>query len=97
MQGSDCLDCQYINLSAQAFSEVRSATLLPTCQLYAFEEKSTAAEMCPSRRQKLARPSPLATSELRVSPGGLPDSEDSDVKPVLGMLSLESHPLNASW
>lgn len=57
--GSDCLDCQFINLSAQAFSGVKSATLLPTCQLYAFEEKSTAAEMCPSRRQKLARPSPL--------------------------------------
>lgn len=62
--GSGCLDCEFINHNAQAFSGVRSAALLPSCQLYAFKENSAAAKMCLSRRQKLGRPSLLATSEL---------------------------------
>lgn len=60
--------------------------------------KKTAQPLeCPSRRQKLARPSPLAMSVFWVSPKGLPDEDCSDLKPMLGMFSFESHPWNASW
>lgn len=57
--------------------------LVSACQLYAFGENCTAAEMCLSRRQKLARPNPFVTSVLRVSLETLPEGDRSDLQPIL--------------
>lgn len=58
---------------SQALSGVGAAALFSACQLPGFGDNCTAADMCLSRRQKLARPRPFVTSVLWVSPEGLPE------------------------
>ena len=61
-RGSDCLDCQFINPSAQALSAVGSAASFSACQLSAFGENSTAAGNVSEQEAEVSRPSPFVTS-----------------------------------
>lgn len=92
---SDCLDCRFINHIAQVLSGAGSAAFFPDCQRHAFGESCTAAEICQSRRQKLAGPAAFATSVLWVRLEDLPEGDSSNLQPILGMFSLWNHPLNS--